>query len=200
VLPNLTPVLVTLAGWMFLRETPSRFFIIGMAGAVGGAVLMALASPGAGARGAHPHLGDILCASTAVWYGLYFLAVRRARASRSTLQVMLWSSLVGAPILLAIAIALGEAILPIKPWGWAALAGLGVAHVAGQGSIAWALGRLSASTAALVVLIQPVAAAGLAWLLFSEQLSVLQGVGGFLALAGVAFAQIATRTRTPPAA
>lgn len=197
VLPNLTPVLVTLAGWLFLRETPRRRFLIGMAAGVGGAVVMALANTGAGAPGARPHLGDALCASTAVWYGLYFLAVRRARADHSTLQVMTWSSLVGLPVLLAIALGLGENILPAKPWGWAALAGLGVAHVGGQGAIAWALGRLSAATAALVVLIQPVVAAAIAWWAFSEHLSLLQAMGGVLALGGVAFAQL-TGDSGPP--
>ncbi len=196
VLPNLTPVLVTLAAWFFLREAPRPRFLIGLAAGVLGALVMALANTGPGPPGARPHLGDALCASTAVWYGLYFLAVRRARADHSTLQVMTWSSLVGLPLLLAIALALGENILPTKPWGWAALAGLGAAHVGGQGAIAWALGRLSAATAALVVLIQPVVAAAIAWWAFGEHLSPLQAMGGVLALGGVAFAQL-TGNRAP---
>jgi len=200
VLPNLTPVLVALAGWMFLRERPSRRFLVGMAAGVLGAAVMALANTGRAAPGSHPHLGDALSAATAVWYGLYFICVRRARRDHSTLQVMVWSGLVGAPILLILAAGLGERILPAGPWGWAALAGLGLAHFGGQGSIAWSLGRLSASTAALVVLIQPVLAAGLAWILFAEPLSALQAAGGALALAGVAFAQVSERSRAPIAA
>ena len=195
VLPNLTPVLVALVGWLFLREKPSGRFLVGMAGGVGGAALMVLANRGHTGPGSHPHLGDALSAATAVWYGLYFICVRRARRDHSTLQVMVWSVLVGAPVLLVVALALGERILPAAPWGWAALAGLGLAHVGGQGSIAWSLGRLSASTAALVVLIQPVVAAGLAWILFAEPLSALQAAGGALALAGVAFAQFSDRSR-----
>jgi drug/metabolite transporter (DMT)-like permease len=197
VLPNLTPVLVAAAGWVFLRERPSRRFLVGMAGGVCGAAVMALANTGRAGPGGHRHLGDALSAATAVWYGLYFLCVRRARSRHSTLHVMAWSSLVGAPILLILALALGERILPAAIWGWAALAGLGLAHVGGQGSIAWSLGRLRASTAALVVLIQPVAAAALAWMLFAEPLSALQAAGGALALAGVAFAQFSDRDEAP---
>jgi drug/metabolite transporter (DMT)-like permease len=197
VLPNLTPVLVTLASWLFLSERPTRVFLIGLTAAVAGAATMALAKPGMAAPGGHPHLGDVLSASTAVWYGLYFMAVRLARADNGVVRVMLWTSLVGAPLLLAAAAALGENLLPGHLAGWAALAGLGLAHVAGQGAIAWALGRLPASTAALVVLIQPVAAALLAWLLFSEALSPLQAVGGALALAGVAFAQMRSAAIAP---
>ena len=36
-----------------------------------------------------------------------------------------------------------EALLPATALGWAAVVGLGLAHVFGQGSIAWALGRLA---------------------------------------------------------
>ena len=43
----------------------------------------------------------------------------------------------------------------MRAWG-PSVAGLGLAHVFGQGSIAWALGRLPASTASVTVLVQPV--------------------------------------------
>jgi drug/metabolite transporter (DMT)-like permease len=188
VLPNLTPVLVTLAGWWLFKERPRRIFLVGMTTAIAGAVVMA----GAGGQtraGPLPHLGDALSVSTALWYGLYFLAVRSARQTHSTLRVMLWSCLVGAPLLLAAALALGETILPGTPLGWAAVAGLGLAHVFGQGSIAWALGRLPASTAAVTVLVQPVAAAILGYLVFGESLTVLQTLGGAMALIGVVIAQ-----------
>jgi len=188
VLPNLTPVVVTLAGWIAFRERPRRVFVVGMAAAIGGAVLMAEA--GRAARpGPWAHLGDALSASTAVWYGLYFLAVRSARKGHSALRVMAWSSLVGAPLLLIAALALREPIVPATELGWAAVAGLALAHVLGQGSIAWALGRLAASRASLVVLVQPVAAAALAYFVFGEILTPLQSVGAAIALAGVVIAQ-----------
>lgn len=192
VLPNLTPVLVTLASWLLFRERPRPVFLIGMAAAIGGAVVMAEAAPAAGAGAAAnvpPHLGDALSASTALWYGLYFLAVRSARQARSTLSVMLWSCAVGAPLLLAAAVAMKEPILPATALGWAAAAGLGLAHVFGQGAIAWSLGRLPASTAAVTVLIQPMVAAVLAYLVFGETLTPLQSVGAALALVGVIVAQ-----------
>ena len=196
VLPNLTPVVVTLAGWLFLKERPRPVFLIGLVAAIGGAVLMAEAAPAGAATGALPHIGDALSASTALWYALYFLAVRSARQTHSTLRVMLWSCLVGAPPLLIAAFAMHEPVLPATAAGWAACVGLGLAHVFGQGSIAWALGRLPASTASVTVLVQPVAAAALAYVIFSEALTPLQVAGGALALAGVVVAQQAP-ARTP---
>ncbi|HZZ86724.1 MAG TPA: EamA family transporter, partial [Caulobacteraceae bacterium] len=92
------------------------------------------------------------------------------------------------PLLLT-ALAMREQILPATAGGWAAVVGLGLAHVFGQGSIAWALGRLPAATASVTVLVQPVVAAGLAFLLFHEALTPFQAAGGLLALLGVVVAQ-----------
>src|SRR5258706_2573124 len=78
VLPNLTPVLVTIVGWLFLGERPRRVFLVGLVAAVGGAVLMALATSSGTSPGTNPHLGDALSIATALWYRLYFLAGRPA--------------------------------------------------------------------------------------------------------------------------
>jgi drug/metabolite transporter (DMT)-like permease len=120
--------------------------------------------------------------------------VRSARQSMSAPLLMFWSSLVGAPLLLVMAFVLGDPIWPSSQAGWLVLAALGVMHVAGQGSIAWALGRLPAPLAAVVVLVQPVVAALAGWAAFREPLTGLQALGGAIALAGVVLAQAAART------
>ncbi|WP_421934733.1 DMT family transporter [Phenylobacterium sp.] len=200
VLSNLTPVLVTAFAWIFLKQRPRRLFLLAVAFAVAGAWTMAL-TKGAGSTGRNPPLGDAFSAATAIWYSIYFLAVSSARQSISATRIMFWSTLVGAPLLLLAALGLGEQIIPTGPAGWAACAGLGLMHVAGQGSIAWALGRLPAATASVVVLVQPVVAAALGWLLFNELLGTWPAVGAAVALAGVVLAQWASRPRpadSPP--
>jgi len=196
-LPNLNPVLVTAGAWILLKEKPRPIFLAGMAAAVIGAGMVALADRGHGAASAAPELGDALSFATALWYALYFLAVRAARAHASALRIMIWTSIVGAPLLLAAAIVLGERITPTGASGWAALCGLAVVQVAGQGAIAWALGRAPAAPAALTILVQPIASAALAWVIFGETLTQLQAAGGALVLAGIAVAQL--RTRRPAA-
>ena len=69
-------------------------------------------------------------------------------------------------------------------------------HAGGQGSIAWALGRLPAATASVTVLVQPVVTTALGWLLFSELLSAWQAAGAALALGGVVLAQRASTPHT----
>lgn len=192
VLTNLTPVVVTAAAWIFLKQRPAKLFVAAVALAVAGAWLMAIGR-GAHAPGSNPPLGDALALTTALWYALYFLAISAARRSVGATRVMFWSSVASAPLLLVAAVALGERIFPATAGGWAAVIGLGVMHVAGQGSIAWALGRLPAATASVVVLIQPVVAALLGWLLFSEALGPLQALGGAIALFGVVLSQAASR-------
>jgi drug/metabolite transporter (DMT)-like permease len=189
VLSNLTPVLVTAVGWLVFRERPRALFLLGMAVAIAGALAMGLARHGGVGPGNRPALGDALSALTAVWYGAYFLAVRRARATASAAAVMLWTAVVGAPLLLLGALAMRERLVPASALGWAACAGLGLVHVSGQGAIAWALGRLPVSRAAVAVLVQPVVAAVLGWGAFGEALTGLQALGGAVALAGVALAQ-----------
>jgi drug/metabolite transporter (DMT)-like permease len=196
VLSNLTPVVVTLAVWAMTRRAPSRLFLLAMTLAIGGAVVMALAR-GGGGQGSNPPLGNLFSAITALFYGGYFLAVREARGRSSAICVMLWSTLAGVPVFLGAALVLGEPIAPASLGGWAACLGLGLMHVSGQGSIAWALGRLPAPTVSVVVLVQPVVAAALGWLLFSEAVTAIQGLGAAVALTGVVLAQIAAAPGGP---
>lgn len=193
VLANLTPLIVTAIAWIVFRQRPERLFLLAVLIAVSGAWIMAAAK--GGAPGKSPLLGDALSAATAVWYALYMLAIGVARRTDGAARVMLWSTLASIPLLLAAALMLGEHLLPASPAGWAACVGLGLAHVGGQGAIAWALGRLPTATASVVILIQPVVAAVLGWLLFAEALGPWQAVGAAVALGGVVLAQYAARGR-----
>jgi drug/metabolite transporter (DMT)-like permease len=189
ILANLSPAFVTLGAWLLLGERPGWRFVAGLALAFVGVWIIA-ATKGGGA-GLNPRLGDALSVTTSVWYAGYLLAVRKARAVESASQVMFWSSAAGAPLVLAAAFALHEQILPTSAGGWMACVGLGAVHVAGQGLIAWALGRLPAATASVVVLVQPVLSALLGWVIFAEPMAPLQVLGGAVALSGVVLAQLA---------
>jgi drug/metabolite transporter (DMT)-like permease len=194
VLANLTPVVVTAIAWLFLKQRPANLFLAAVTLSVAGTWMMA-AARGLGSVGPNPALGDALSLTTAIWYALYFLAISAARRYEPASRVMFWSSLTGAPLLLIAALLIGEPIIPGSGGGWAACIGLGIVHVAGQGSIAWALGRLPAATASVTVLVQPVVSAALGWLLFNEQLSAWQTAGAALALTGVVLAQWASKAK-----
>ena len=186
-LTNLTPVVVTLVGWWLFRERPRALFVVALAAAIAGAVTMSLGADGG--QGSNPPLGDVFAGITALWYAGYFIAVKGARGAHSAGRVMLWSTAIAAPGLLLVALVLGEDVLPGSWGGWAACVGLGVVHVVGQGGVAWSLGRLPTALTAATVLIQPIAAAVLGWLLFAETLTLVQAIGGGVVLGAIVLAQ-----------
>ncbi|SDQ79085.1 DMT family transporter [Brevundimonas sp. 374] len=198
VLCNLTPVVVTLFGWFVLKERPHRLFILALALAMGGAFAMAAGADGG--QGTNPMLGDLFSLSVAVWYSGYFLAVQAARRTAGAMRVTFWATLLGAPLLLIVALALGEAVIPAGPAGWAACVAMGVMHVFGQGGVAWALGKLPASVTAVTILIQPVVAGLLGWWIFGETLTPAQALGGALVLGAIVLAQRSQRAKTAHAA
>ncbi|HLZ74149.1 DMT family transporter [Phenylobacterium sp.] len=194
VLSNLAPVVVTAFAWIFLKQRPRALFLLAMTVAVAGAWMMGIGR-GAGAPVLNAPLGNLLSLATAFWYALYFLAIAQGRRTEAASRLMFWSGVVGAPLLLVSALLLGEQILPTTLAGLAACVGLGLVHTAGQGSIAWAMGRLPTSLASVVVLVQPVVATYAGFLLFGEALGPLQTLGAAVALSGVVLAQWASRPK-----
>lgn len=187
VLCNLTPVVVTLFGWIVFKDRPRRLFVAAIGLAMGGAFAMSAGADGN--QGTNPPLGDLFSLSVALWYAGYFLAVKAARATAGAMRIMLWSTGLGLPLLLVVSLALGEDLIPASASGWAACAAMGLMHVVGQGGVAWSLGRLPASLTAVTILIQPVVASGLGWLIFHETMTPVQMVGGAVVLAAIVLAQ-----------
>jgi len=187
VLCNLTPVVVTLFGWIVFKDRPRRLFAAAIGLAMAGAFAMSAGADGH--QGTNPPLGDLFSLSVALWYAGYFLAVKAARATAGAMRVMLWSTALGTPLLLAVSLVLREDLLPETAAGWGACAAMGVMHVLGQGGVAWSLGRLPASLTAVTILIQPVVASGLGWLIFHETMTPVQMIGGAVVLAAIVLAQ-----------
>jgi len=194
VLCNLTPVVVTLIGWLVFKERPARLFILALGLAMGGA--FAMASAAKSGQGTNPMLGDLFSVSVSLWYSGYFLMVKQARNAAGALRITFWATLAGVPILGGVSMLLGEQMIPATVAGWAACVAMGLMHVAGQGGVAWALGRLPASITAVTILIQPLVAAGLSWMIFGETLAPIQAFGGALVLSAIVLAQWSNRTKT----
>jgi drug/metabolite transporter (DMT)-like permease len=192
---NLAPVVITLAAWVMFRERPTASFIVALAATMVGSALLSGANISAvGAEAPTAALGDALSTGAAIWYAGYMLAVKGARERWTAARVVAISTATSLPFLLAAAVALREAFLPREATGWLWLGGLGlIAHVGGQGGLAYGLGRLPAALSALVIFVQPVIAAALAWALFGEALGPAQLAGGGLVIAGIILAQRAAR-------
>jgi drug/metabolite transporter (DMT)-like permease len=130
--------------------------------------------------------GDLFGLATAVFFGLYFLTVARAREAAGAARVTFESSLVTAAILLVVALAFEPRILPRTWQGSAALLAMAwVSHAGGQGLLVFALGRLPAVFSSLVIFLEAVAAAAFGWALLAEPVSSVQAAGGALILVGI---------------
>ena len=190
-LANLAPIVVTLAGWLLWRQRVTGLFLAGMAVAIGG--MFVLVGPNFIAGGA-ALAGDVLAMVTAIFYGSYMLAIKRARdAGAATAPLMAWSTTISAIALLPFALLFPQPMLPAGAGGWLVLLGLAlVTQVLGQGLIAYAFAHLPASLSAVSLLIQPVVAAAAAWALFGEAVGPAQWIGGAIVLAGIWIARKAS--------
>jgi drug/metabolite transporter (DMT)-like permease len=188
---NFAPIFVTLAAWLFLGEQITGQFILGMVLALGGAFLLMRSSM---TFGAERLWGDLLGIITSVFYSGYIIAIKVLRRSMSTSMLMAYSTLITSIALLGMTLLAGEAIIPSTLSGWLTLLALAwISQVCGQGLIAFALAHLPASFSSVSLLVQPVAAAILAWLILDETLTGWQGLGGLVVLAGIAVARRAAR-------
>jgi drug/metabolite transporter (DMT)-like permease len=198
---NCAPMLVTLFAWALWGERPRLAFLISLALAFGGMLLILAPKLGAGS---HALLGDALGLGTACFYAAYILAVARLRGRYGAGIVMFVSSVVFTVLLLPLGLL--EKFLPETAYGWWVLIGCAVtAQVLGQGLIAYALAHLPATFGAIGLYVQVVAAGIYAWLLLGERLAPVQIAGGVVVLVAIALAGRSRRMapaaagRHPPA-
>ena len=191
---NCAPLLVTGLAWVLWRERPRPAFLLAIALAFGGMLLILVPKLGAGS---HALLGDVLGLGTACFYAGYIIVVARLRAHHGTAIVMLTSTVVFTVILLPLA--LTQKFLPATPHGWWLLVGCAIsAQVLGQSLIAYALAHLPATFSAVGLYAQVIAAAAYAWVLLGERLTPLQMLGGVVVLVAIAFARAARRAPALP--
>lgn len=186
-LATLAPVWVVIGSGLVLGEKVGREVFAGLALCLVGAAALI-----GGSWSLHPERldGDLYGVATSIFFGAYFLAVRRARRVYGTGRTLLLSSLVTAAVLLIEALIIEGQLWPVTFAGVLALFGLAlVSHAGGQGLLAFALGHLPAAFSALVIFLEAVAAAGFGWLLLGEALGPVQAVGAAAIFAGIATAR-----------
>jgi drug/metabolite transporter (DMT)-like permease len=195
-LGNTAPIWVALAGFLFFKERFSPRFLVGLAVAFGGMVLLVVGGDKSLAVG--DWLGLLLALAAGICYAGYLRGVKAARAGVGLAQVMFWTSALTALWLLPAALLTEDKVVPHTLHGWLAVAGLAfVSQTLGQGMISWALGLLPAAFSAVSLLVNPVASGAFAWLILGEALAVPQIAGGLAVLAGIFVAR--PKPQSPPA-
>lgn len=134
-------------------------------------------------------IGDLFCLTAGLLYAVYLLTLQGARqgtggATFGSWSLLVWVSLFGCPVLLGIALLLGE---PVWPTDWTPVIGLFiVSQLLGQGLMVYALRYFPPLVIGLALLTQPAIASLYGWLHFGEVLSMLDIVG--MVLVGAALA------------
>lgn len=129
-------------------------------------------------------MGDLFSVAAGLLYAVYLLTLQGARGAFGSWSLLVWVSLFGAPVLLGIALLLGE---PVWPQAWGPVVGLFVlSQLVGQGLMVFALKYFPPLVVGLALLTQPAVASVYGWLAFGEVLSPLDIVG--MVLVGAALA------------
>lgn len=180
---TMAPLFVILIVWLVLKQRISRGTVIGLALCLlGGAALIGQSLQVDPAR----IRGDLYGIITAFFFGLYFLAVGRARETAGAAQVTFEAGVVTSAALFVIAILFDTRVVPQTLEGVMALTAMAfISQAGGQGLLAVALGRLPPVFSSLVIFLEAVAAALFGWLILNEALTFVQSLGGALILVGI---------------
>ena len=191
-LGSLHPIVIAIGAWFLFKEVITRLFVIGLIVAISGAIGLAR---GDATDFSSVALGDVLALLSTFGFSAYALTLKRLRQTQTTATIMLWTLTLAPLMLLPIAAAVGETLVPQSMQGWLVVAAFAlVGNIAGQTMMTYAFAHLPASFSAVSLLIVPVFAALLAWLLFEETISSLQAIAGVAVLAGIVLAERGRRS------
>lgn len=183
---NSGSLVVVAWGLYVLHRSPHRNEWLAFAMAIlGSAILMGRSLE----IGRETLIGDLFCLTAGLLYAGYLLLLQKPRASLGNWALVFWSSLAGAPVMLAIALWLGEPVWPSQWWPLVSLALL--SQVIGQGLLIYALRHFSSLVFGLALLTQPTVSVALGWLAFGESLVPLDLVGMLMVALGLALARSA---------
>ena len=181
-LNNMMPIFTTLGAWLFLRESFTPKFLLGMAIAVLGAILIGLKD----LQVTHGLIGDEAALGAAMLSAINILSVEQLRKRFETSWIMLWTSFVGSLFVLLIVLALHEQLFPRTMIGWAAVISLAaISQALGQGLLTYSLKVFSAGFVSVSMLAIPFIAAALATVIFDQRLTWFNGFAFGIVLLGI---------------
>ncbi len=183
---NAGSIILMVWGLIAARRAPSGREGVGVIAAIAGAGILLGRSMEISAT---TFIGDLFCLAAGIFYAFYLLPAQRARAALGSWLVLLLVSLTAAPILLGMAIAAGEPVLPGAA-GWTPILVLALSsQVIGQGLLVFSLRNFPPLVIGMALLTQPAIAATVGWLAFGELLEPLDIFGMVLVGAALVLAR-----------
>jgi drug/metabolite transporter (DMT)-like permease len=135
--------------------------------------------------------GDALALFAAILYGGYLIALDRARRTLSAMPALFLATAFAVPMLLLMALVLGD---QIWPHNWTPLLILALtSQVIGQGLLVYSLGVFPPLVVGLALLSQPAIAALIGWLVYGEVLSITDWIGAVAIGAALVLVRLPSR-------
>ncbi len=182
VLVAMDPIFVAIAAPLVLRERVSWKVWTAVGLGAAGTVVVGWHSLGQGVGST----GNLLALGGAACAGGYLLVGRRVRQRTSLLAYVYVMYSVAAVLLLVAVAAAGLPLGGYRPGAYGLIVLLAIGpQLLGHTSFNWALRHLAAPVVAMVILLEPVGASLLAWLVLREPPSGLEIVGGVVICAGI---------------
>ncbi|MGB3494500.1 MAG: DMT family transporter [Elainellaceae cyanobacterium] len=193
-LNNMMPLFTTLGAWLFLGRQFSGRFVLGLAVAIAGVVVLGLQDLH---MAADQLRGDGAAVLAAIFLAITLLCIERLRIQFTAPSIMAGLSLVGAPALLPIALLDGDRLFPADlKTGMAVLALALISQVLGHGLLTYSLKQISSGLVSVLMLTIPVVSALLAAIALGQHLSWVSGLAFLIVLSGI---YLAISRQTPAA-
>lgn len=195
---NFAALFVPILAWIFYAAKPNLSFLFTACLTLLGSFLLTSGST----FSLSFNFGDGLALISAVAFGSYILTMSKLRReSLNTGQLLFWKGLSCSIILGSMAFFMGENLLPVGIQEWSVLFAIAIfIQVLGQGLLVFTLGKLNPALAALTLLAAPITSVIAAWLIFSEQLTLIQMVGAAIILGSIFLLQLKNKSKENPPA
>ena len=135
--------------------------------------------------------GDLLALFAGLLYTGYLIAVQHARGSLKPLPLLFLASAFGAAMLLPVAMAFGETIIP-RDWTFILLLAL-ASQVVGQGLLVYGIAHVPPLVVGLTLLTQPAISAFVGWMVYDERLGPIDFFGAFAIAAALVLVRLPQR-------
>lgn len=189
---NAGSIILLFWGFIIARTLPRGLEWLAIVCALGGAAILMGRSLEISTA---TFVGDLFCVAAGLLYAVYLLTLQGERARFGSWSLLVWVSVFACPVLLALALALGE---PVLPTDWTPVVVLFItSQLIGQGLLVFSLGHFPPLIIGLALLTQPAIAAVIGYSVFGEVLSLLD-IGGMVLLGSALVVARATTRKAGP--
>ncbi len=186
-LHNLTPVFATLGGWLILGHNFDKKFLIGMFLTIGGSITIGIQDLQIDTE---QLFGDALALFSAVFYAANVIVIEKLRDKFSSASILFWSCLIRTMLIFPVVLLTEDKIFPSSIEGWIPVFCLAFfCQVIGTGVLAYSLKHFSSGFVSLFLLLEPIITTTLAWVIFSEYLSLFNILAFVVVLLGIYIAK-----------